>query len=245
MANASSYATKSQLILIMGDAATKTAAALADKVDKVAGASGDRATISYTDTSSANYGVEIKAEKNTTAQETTVHNESKLDVDNNSIGMMSVQSGTSGNTLAQVRLQDGKAYYQKTSSSTFPAIVDGDEIVNKTFLGTNHYTKTEVNSIVNAASFGGFKIVDSLPDVSLADSKSIYLVPKTGTETNNIYFEYICVTEVNPLDQSETKYWEKIGDTEIDLTDYALKSELPTDLSSSDVDDIIAAFDLT
>lgn len=60
-------------------------------------------------------------------------------------------------------------------------------------------------------------IVDSLPDVSLADSKSIYLVPKTDTQTGNIYFEYICVTEVNPLYQSETKYWEEIGDIEIDL----------------------------
>lgn len=58
------------------------------------------------------------------------------------------------------------------------------------------------------------KIVDELPETG--DGKYIYLVPKSSLLSDNIYNEYLWIDGK----------WELIGSTEIDLTDYALKTEL-------------------
>ena len=62
--------------------------------------------------------------------------------------------------------------------------------------------------------------VDALPTENIKTS-AIYLVPKDQTEENNIYTEYIYM---------DSK-WEVIGDTSVDLSQYALKTEIPTKLS--------------
>lgn len=81
------------------------------------------------------------------------------------------------------------------------------------------YTKTEVNSLINGITTMNVSVVSSLP--TTGDATTIYLVAKTTSETQNIYDEYLYVNNT----------WEKIGDTQIDLTNYALKSELPTKTS--------------
>lgn len=82
---------------------------------------------------------------------------------------------------------------------------------------TNTYTKTEVNELINGITSMNVAVVTTLPTSGISTT-TIYLVPKTTSQTNNAYDEYLYVNSK----------WEKIGDTTIDLSNYALKSEIPT-----------------
>lgn len=107
------------------------------------------------------------------------------------------------------------------------------------------YTKTETDAaIANAmVSIGTLKrqIVESLPDVSAANVDTIYMVPTSSTIPAEAYIEYMVINGE----------WEKIGDTTVDLTDYATKSY--TDTAEADAlaaaktytDSEIAALDTT
>ncbi len=77
------------------------------------------------------------------------------------------------------------------------------------------YTKEEVNNLVGKIPKFDIQVVDVLPSSNISTT-TVYLVP-SGDETDNIYTEYIYVNDV----------WEKLGTQSIDLTDYALKSEIP------------------
>lgn len=82
---------------------------------------------------------------------------------------------------------------------------------------TNTYTKTEVNDLINGITSMNVAVVQTLPTSGIS-ATTIYLVPKSTSQTNNAYDEYLYVNSK----------WEKIGDTTIDLSNYALKSEIPT-----------------
>lgn len=82
---------------------------------------------------------------------------------------------------------------------------------------TNTYTKTEVNDLINGITSMNVAVVQTLPTSGIS-ATTIYLVPKSTSQTNNAYDEYLYVNNK----------WEKIGDTTIDLSNYALKSEIPT-----------------
>ena len=89
------------------------------------------------------------------------------------------------------------------------------------------YTATEVGATTEqqvsnmiASAIGNINsfdmaVVQTLPAENISNH-TIYLVPKTG-ETNDVYDEYIYVNDA----------WEMIGNTQIDLSNYALKSEIP------------------
>ena len=80
------------------------------------------------------------------------------------------------------------------------------------------------------AGIGGisFKMVDSLPETG--DSKYIYLLPKYESETQNSYDEYIWYDSA----------WEKIGTTEIDLSDYVKSSDMH-EITANEVNTILNA----
>ena len=59
------------------------------------------------------------------------------------------------------------------------------------------------------------RIVDSLPETNISTT-TIYFVPKEEAQTNNIYSEYVYTTDDG---------WEKIGETEIDLSGYVQKEQ--------------------
>ena len=80
---------------------------------------------------------------------------------------------------------------------------------------TNTYTKTEVNDLINGITSMNVAVVQTLPTSGIS-ATTIYLVPKSTSQTNNAYDEYLYVNNK----------WEKIGDTTIDLSNYALKSEI-------------------
>lgn len=75
----------------------------------------------------------------------------------------------------------------------------------------------EANATEIAALKGNhFIVVDTLP--ATGEPNCIYLTPKSGSEERNIKEEWIYVNNA----------WEKIGDTAVDLTEYAKTTEVQT-----------------
>ena len=87
---------------------------------------------------------------------------------------------------------------------------------------TDSYTKTEVDSAITTAVANAEhlkrSIVDVLPEVASADTHTIYMVAITGGDGNQKYEEFMLINGA----------FEKIGDSAVDLTDYATKAEVAT-----------------
>lgn len=88
----------------------------------------------------------------------------------------------------------------------------GEEATARQNADALRYTKDEVNGIINALKTGSREIVQSLPQSG--EAMKIYMVPKSTSQANNSYDEYIWTASND---------WEKIGDTEIDLSGYVRK----------------------
>jgi len=73
---------------------------------------------------------------------------------------------------------------------------------------TNYYTKAEITTLIDAIATIEFKIVEELP--TSGASNIIYLVAHSHS-TDDGYDEYVYINSA----------WEKIGNTDIDLSDYA------------------------
>ncbi len=94
------------------------------------------------------------------------------------------------------------------------------------YLKSETYTKQEVTTLINAIQKVTITIVQELP--ATGDSNVIYFVPKTGSG-NDTYNEYIYINNS----------WEKIGDTDVDLSNYYTKSQTDTLLNNkANVSDI-------
>lgn len=72
-----------------------------------------------------------------------------------------------------------------------------------------------------------YKVVDSLPATSEGKKGTIYLVAHSGSTNQNSYDEYIFL----PAEGSTSARYEKIGTTDIDLTPYAKKTDIPKKVS--------------
>ena len=130
-------------------------------------------------------------------------------------------------------LLDGKnvvsgsvAYLPKYPSKTSDLENNSNFITNAVnnlinyYLKSEVYTKEEVQTLLGRISSLELIKVDKLPTENIKTS-AIYLVPKEQSEADNIYTEYIYMDGK----------WEIIGDTSVDLSQYALKTEIPTKLS--------------
>lgn len=84
-----------------------------------------------------------------------------------------------------------------------------------------------INNAVGKITSFEYKIVDSLPAVSDGKKGVVYLVAHSGSTNQNSYDEYIFL----PAEGSTAARYEKIGTTDIDLTPYAKKTEIPTKVS--------------
>ena len=118
------------------------------------------------------------------------------------------------------------AYLPKYPSKTSDLENNSNFITNSVnnlinyYLKSEVYTKEEVQSLIGRISSLELIKVDKLPTENIKTS-AIYLVPKEQSEVDNIYTEYIYMDG----------RWEIIGDTSVDLSQYALKTEIPTKLS--------------
>ncbi len=81
---------------------------------------------------------------------------------------------------------------------------------------SNYYTKAEVDGKVSAIPKFAISVVSSLPTSGISTT-TIYLL-KTGSETNNLYTEYIYV---------DSK-WETLGTQTMDMSDYLTKTDAST-----------------
>ena len=82
-------------------------------------------------------------------------------------------------------------------------------------LKNNYYDKEKVNELINDLSTLSLKVVNELPTENIS-TKTIYLLNNSNDDEDNYYDEYLYIED----------HWELIGTTKIDLSDYALKSEL-------------------
>lgn len=85
------------------------------------------------------------------------------------------------------------------------------------YLKTETYSAEEVDNLLSALTTLKINIVATLPTTDISTTV-IYLVPKTDTEEQDVYLEYI------NLDGTETG-WECIGSTKVDLTNFYTKEE--------------------
>ncbi len=109
----------------------------------------------------------------------------------------------------------------------------GDAIAGKVqnladnYLATQSFVNDKITSAVGKITSFEYKIVASLPSTSEGKKGVVYLVAHSGSTTNNVYDEYIFL----PAEGSTAARYEKIGTTDIDLTPYAKKTEIPTAVS--------------
>ena len=92
------------------------------------------------------------------------------------------------------------------------------------YLKSETFTKTEVNQLIDAVKQFQYQSVQTLPTASASTMNIIYLVPGQSPTTQNVKDEYITIATTNEM--QETVYsWEKIGTTEIDLSNYYTKAQ--------------------
>lgn len=100
------------------------------------------------------------------------------------------------------------------------------ELTNS-YLPTKTYVSTSISNAVGKITSFEYKIVDSLPATTEGKKGVIYLIAHSGSTNQNSYDEYIFL----PAEGSTAARYEKIGTTDIDLTPYAKKTEIPTKVS--------------
>lgn len=96
-------------------------------------------------------------------------------------------------------------------------------------------SKDTVNGLINSAvgkitSFE-YKVVSELPPESDGVKGTIYLLRHGGNDNTNSFDEYILVDTYSSGGITYNAHYEKIGTTDIDLTPYAKKTEIPTKVS--------------
>lgn len=115
----------------------------------------------------------------------------------------------------------------KTSQLTNDSDFQNATQVNSTITGKGYQTKSQVQSLINSAVGNitsiKYEKVSSLP--AAGSNGVIYLIAHSHG-TQDIYDEYIWL--------AESKTFEKIGNTDIDLSGYVKSSEL-TAISTSDL----------
>lgn len=127
------------------------------------------------------------------------------------------------NTLGQEEGQVSATRYSFSSKflSEVEAAYNNGSIVNMTEV------KKAISHAVGQITSFEYKIVDSLPATSDGKKGVIYLIAHSGSTNQNSYDEYIFL----PAEGSTAARYEKIGTTDIDLTPYAKKTEIPTKVS--------------
>lgn len=113
-----------------------------------------------------------------------------------------------------------------TNNSGF--ITNAVENLTNYYLKTETYTQSEVDNLIGAITTLNIEVVNALPSSNISTT-TIYLVPKTTAQTNNAYDEYVY----------SNNNWEKIGDTEIDLSGYWSTSDL-TAITTAQIDALFA-----
>ena len=116
-------------------------------------------------------------------------------------------------------------------------LVDGDNYYTKSevYSKSETYTKAEVAAQIAAAGHLKRSVVTTLPAVNEAEANTIYMLESEDfSGTGNKYEEWMVVEGA----------WEKLGDWEVDLSDYVTKGSLATTLedyvTNDDLEDAVS-----
>lgn len=136
-----------------------------------------------------------------------------------------IASGAQVNKIESIKV-NGKAQTITSKAVNITVPTNNNQLTN----GAGYQTASEVQTAINSAISGitgiDFQVVTSLP--ATGTKGVIYLISNSGTGTN-IYDEYIWVTN----------RFEKIGTTEIDLSNYYNTTNLLA-LTNQEIDTIIS-----
>ena len=136
-----------------------------------------------------------------------------------------VENGAEVNIIEDVKVNNvSQSISNKSVNITVPDVSNFitknvDDLVNY-YKKSETYTQSEVNNLIGAIQQFHYEIVQTLP--STGETNIMYLVPKVTTETQNVYDEYVYANN----------NFEKIGDTQIDLSDYVTTTMLNTALAN-------------
>lgn len=100
-------------------------------------------------------------------------------------------------------------------------------LLNRGSLADQSFVMERIENAVGKITSFEYKIVDSLPATSEGKKGVIYLIAHSGSTNQNSYDEYIFL----PAEGSTAARYEKIGTTDIDLTPYAKKTDIPKKVS--------------
>lgn len=100
-------------------------------------------------------------------------------------------------------------------------------LLNRGSIADQSFVMKRIEEAVGKITSFEYKIVDSLPSTSEGKKGVIYLVAHSGSTNQNSYDEYIFL----PAEGSTEARYEKIGTTDIDLTPYAKKTDIPKKVS--------------
>lgn len=122
-------------------------------------------------------------------------------------------------TLAQLGIDIPTSTSELTNDSGF---IDNavNNLVNY-YKKSETYTKEEVQQLIQAIPQMHVAIVQQLPTEDISTS-TIYFVPRQTPDTNDVYDEYMYISNA----------WEHIGSTTIDLSNYYTKTQVDTLLAA-------------
>lgn len=126
---------------------------------------------------------------------------------------------------AQTKVNELANGQVKTNTDNITALQSGKADKATTLSGygiTDAYTKTQTDSAISTAVANAphlkRSIVEALPDVGEADANTIYMVGTGDGSQDSVYEEYMLINGG----------FEKIGSSEVDLTNYATKDYVDT-----------------
>ena len=117
------------------------------------------------------------------------------------------------------------AYYTKTEVDALIAnfITTSTQSLVYYYLKSETYSASEVDQLLAAIKQFTYESVSTLPTASAQTMNKIYLVPSADPKTSNVKDEYITLSVT---DQGQTTYyWECIGSTSLDLSNYYTKTQ--------------------
>lgn len=112
--------------------------------------------------------------------------------------------------------------FSGTPTAPTPAATD-----NSTRIATTAFVTAAISQMQTL----GVEVVQTLPATGTANT--LYFVPNSGS-TGNVYDEYMYISD------GSTSKWEKIGTTEVDLSNYMLKSDMVA-ITNAEIDTIVAS----
>ena len=134
-------------------------------------------------------------------------------------GGIALGAGSRATVKGQMDIGSDSAVLYGYNNSNYRLLTGLYDPQNAHDAATKGYVDTSITTAISGITGVEFEVVQTLP--ATGDAGTIYLVPNQGT-TPNIYDEYIYVNNT----------FEKIGTTEIDLSNYVTTTDLNTALAN-------------